>query len=143
MNSNVKPMPRRSRTKLKRRGASAVEFAIVAPVFIMLVLGMIEVGRALMVQQVLINASRVGARNATTVAATEDTAVSAAEDYAAGVGIAGVDVQVTPNPASAIAGSEVTVTTTIDFASVSWLPSPWFMGGKTLTSTSVMRKEGF
>ena len=45
-------------------GVAAVEFAIVAPIFFMLVIGIIEVGRAIMVQQVLINASRVGARRA-------------------------------------------------------------------------------
>jgi Flp pilus assembly protein TadG len=38
------------------------EFAVVAPVFFLMVVGFLEFGRALMVQQVLINASRVGAR---------------------------------------------------------------------------------
>ena len=37
----------------QRRGAAAVEFAIVAPVFFLLVFGMIEYGRMVMVQQVL------------------------------------------------------------------------------------------
>ncbi len=41
-----------------RRGAAAVEFAIVAPVFFLLVFGMIEYGRMVMVQQVITNASR-------------------------------------------------------------------------------------
>ena len=43
-----------------RRGVATVEFAIVAPLFFLLVLGCIEFGRALMVQQMLTNASRVG-----------------------------------------------------------------------------------
>ena len=46
----------------KRRGAAAVEFAVVAPIFLLLVFGMIEYGRMVMVQQVLTNASREGAR---------------------------------------------------------------------------------
>ena len=46
----------------KKRGAAVVEFAIVAPLFILLVFGMIEFGRMVMVQQVLTNASREGAR---------------------------------------------------------------------------------
>ena len=58
------------RKRLLRRGAAVTEFAIVAPVFFMMVIGFIEFGRALMVQQVLINASRVGARMATTTGAT-------------------------------------------------------------------------
>ena len=36
-----------------RRSGSATEFAIVAPVFFLMVIGFIEFGRALMVQQVL------------------------------------------------------------------------------------------
>ena len=49
------------RLRSRRRGAAATEFAIVAPVFFLMVIGFIEFGRALMVQQVLVNASRVGA----------------------------------------------------------------------------------
>ncbi len=39
-----------------------VEFAIVAPIFFLLIFGMIEFGRVVMVQQLLTNASREGAR---------------------------------------------------------------------------------
>ena len=46
----------------RRRGAAAVEFAVVAPVFFILIFGMIEFGRMVMVQQVITNASREGAR---------------------------------------------------------------------------------
>src|SRR4051812_26372552 len=45
-----------------RRGATAVEFALVAPVFFMIVLGMVEVGRGLMVVHLLNNAARQGCR---------------------------------------------------------------------------------
>jgi Flp pilus assembly protein TadG len=128
---------------VRRSGVAAVEFAIVAPIFFLLVMGIIEVGRALMVQQVLINASRVGARRAVMLSSTEAEAVSAAEQYAAGVGISGVAVEVTPDPSTAGAGDAVTVDVSISYGAVSWLPSPWFMGGKTLSSASVMRKEGF
>ena len=106
----------------------------------MLLLGMVEVGRAMMVQQVLINASRVGAREAVTLASTSSSAINAATNYASGVGVPGISVVATPDPGTAAAATEVTVTTTVDFASVSWLPSPWFMGGKTLVASSVMRK---
>src|SRR4029077_13314881 len=65
-----RPRRRRGYRFANRCGAAAVEFAIVAPVFFLLVIGMIEVGRAMMVQQVLINASCVGARQAVTAGAT-------------------------------------------------------------------------
>ena len=134
---------RGNRNQQSRRGVAAVEFAIVAPLFFLLVLGCIELGRALMVQQILTNASRTGARVAVTLSGTEASAVAAASDFAAGASVGGIDVTVTPNPTSASAGDMVSVTVTVPFADVTWIPAPWFMGGKTLTATSVMRKEGF
>jgi Flp pilus assembly protein TadG len=126
-----------------RRGIAATEFAIVAPIFLLLVIGILELGRALMVQQVLINASRVGARQAITLGATSAEVESAVEDYATSVAVPGVDVIVTPDPSGAVAGDSILVTTSVPFSDVSWLPSPWFLGGNTLTASSRMRKEGF
>ncbi len=126
-----------------RRGAAVTEFAIVAPVFFLMVIGFIEFGRALMVQQVLINASRVGARQAITTTATTSAVQSAVAEYASGVAVPGVQVSVSPNPASAAPGTLITVTTTVAFNEVSWMPAPWFLGAKTLTADSKMRKEGF
>ncbi len=127
----------------ERRGASAVEFAIVAPLFFMLVFGCIEFGRALMVQQILTNASRVGARQAITLNANESEVISTATTYAASTSVSGVSVVVSPSPAAASAGDMVSVTVSVPFSSVSWIPAPWFMGEATLDATSVMRKEGF
>jgi Flp pilus assembly protein TadG len=126
-----------------RAGVAAVEFAIVAPVFFMLILGIIEIGRAMMVQQVLVNASRVGARQAALLTSTQSGVESAVTDYANGVGIHGVQVTVSTNPATATAGTAITVGASTSFSNVSWLRSPWIMGGKTLSATSTMRKEGF
>jgi Flp pilus assembly protein TadG len=119
------------------------EFAIVAPVFFLMVIGFLEFGRALMVQQVLINASRVGARQAITTSATTAEVQTAVQDYTAGVAVPGVVVAVSPDPSSAAPGTTVTVTTSVAFMDVSWMASPWFLGDKTLTASSQMRKEGF
>ena len=127
----------------KRRGIAAVEFAIVAPVFLLLVIGILEMGRALMVQQVLVNASRVGVREAITLGATTAEVQTAVADYADGVAVSGVTVAVSPNPATAIAGDAILVTASVPFNEVSWIPAPWFLSGSTLTASSQMRKEGF
>jgi len=134
---------RRSTRRHKRLGVAATEFAIVAPVFLLLVIGMVELGRALMVQQVLINASRVGARQAITLGATTSSVQDAVQDYAASVAVPGVTVSVTPDPSAVAAGDPVTVSTSVAYNGVSWLPSPWFLGGATLQASSRMRKEGF
>jgi Flp pilus assembly protein TadG len=127
----------------RRRGAAAAEFAIVAPVFFLMVIGFIEFGRALMVQQVLINASRVGARQATTAGATTSQVQAAVQAYTSGVAVNGVVVTVSPDPSTAVAGSTITVNASVAFSNVSWMKSAWFLGGKTLKASSQMRKEGF
>ena len=134
---------RRLRSCSLRRGVAATEFAIVAPLFLLLIFGILELGRAMMVQQVLINASRVGARQAITLGATTAEVESAVADYSASVAVPGVTVNVTPDPTAARAGDPITVTTSVPFNEVSWLAAPWFLGGKTLTANSRMRKEGF
>jgi Flp pilus assembly protein TadG len=126
-----------------RRGAAVAEFALVAPLFLLMVMGMIELGRALMVQQVLINASRVGARAAITAGATTSDVQQAVRDYAESVAVPGVSVAVSPNPATAASGTMISVDTSVDFNQVSWMASPWFLNGKTLKADSRMRKEGF
>jgi Flp pilus assembly protein TadG len=147
MNSNGKGgrLSRRAirRPSIYRCGAAATEFAVVAPVFFLMIIGFLEFGRALMVQQVLINASRVGARQAITTGATSAEVQTAVEDYTAGVAVPGVVVTVSPDPGSANPGTAITVTTSVDFGDVSWMSSPWFLNGKTLTASSQMRKEGF
>jgi Flp pilus assembly protein TadG len=136
-------LSQRGRDSQSRRGVATVEFAIVAPLFFLLVLGSIELGRALMVQQVLTNASRVGARDAVTLAGTSSSAVTAASSFANGASVGGVQVAVSPDPSSASAGEMISVTVTVPYGNVTWVPAPWFMGDKVLTATSVMRKEGF
>jgi len=138
-----RPLGLPRRRKAARRGTAAVEFALVAPIFFMLMIGMIEVGRAIMVQQVLINASRVGARRAVMLSSSEQEVLDAVSNYFTGVGLTGVSASVAPDPAVAEGGDAITVTTTVAYSSVTWLPTPWFMGDKTLSATSVMRKEGF
>jgi Flp pilus assembly protein TadG len=108
-----------------------------------MIVGFLEFGRALMVQQVLINASRVGARQAITTGSTTAQVQTAVQNYTAGVAVPGVTVAVSPSPASAAPGTTITVTTSVPFGTVSWMTSPWFLGGKTLTASSMMRKEGF
>lgn len=48
----------------ERRGAAAVEFAVVLPLMLLLIFGLIEFGRYMMVAQTLVNMSREGARMA-------------------------------------------------------------------------------
>jgi Flp pilus assembly protein TadG len=128
--------------RTSRRGAAVVEFAVVAPLFITLVFGMIEYGRMVMVQQMLTNAAREGARVGVLDGATTAAVQSSVTTYLSNASISGSTVTVSPSPPSSAGyGDPVTVTVTIPFASVSWIPAPMFLSGKTLTAKSVMRRE--
>ena len=126
----------------ERRGATVVEFAIIAPVFFLLVFGMIEFGRMVMVQQVITNASREGARVGVLDGATTTEIENTVNSYLASGSISGADVEVDPNPPSnAGYGEPVTVTVAVGFDEVSWLPTPMFLGTTELTASTVMRRE--
>jgi Flp pilus assembly protein TadG len=125
----------------RRRGAAAVEFAVVLPVFVILVFGMIEYGRMVMVQQVITNASREGARKAVLDGATTSSVQTAVTSYLTSAKVNGGSAAVSPNPTSAAAGDPITVTVSIPFSAVSWLPSPMYLGGKTLSASTTMRRE--
>jgi Flp pilus assembly protein TadG len=132
----------------QRRGAAAVEFAIVAPVFFLLVFGMIEYGRMVMVEQVLTNASREGARIGVLDPPTGQTSLplvtSTINTYLAAAGITnGVTISTTPTePSTATYGQSVTVKVSVPFSNVSWLPTSMFgNGSKILSASTVMRRE--
>ncbi len=125
-----------------RRGAALVEFAIVSPILFLLVFGMIEYGRMVMVQQIITNASREGARLGVLDGTSTSDVQTAVTDYLAGASVSGADITVDPSPPdSAGFGEPVTVTVSVPFNQVSWLPTPLFIGGKTLQSSTVMRRE--
>jgi Flp pilus assembly protein TadG len=124
-----------------RRAAAAVEFALVAPVFFLLVLGMIEYGRMVMVQQVLTNASREGARAAVLDGAKWTEVETVVNSYLQSGSISGATVTKPSNFDSAEFGDPITLSVSVPFNQVSWLPSPMYLGGKTLTASTVMRRE--
>jgi hypothetical protein len=126
-----------------RRGAAAVEFAVVAPVFFLMVLGMVEFGRMVMVQQVLTNASREGARVAVLDGSTTTDVVNKVQSYLTAAHLPVVTPTVSPDPPSTAGyGAPVTVTVQVSFSQVSWLRSPIFVSGsRQLTASTVMRRE--
>jgi hypothetical protein len=81
----------------RERGATAVEFALILPVFLTLVMGSIDWGYYFFVQQIATNAAREGARAGTVIdpgtdfeneATAEDAACDAAWDYLVGARLA-------------------------------------------------------
>jgi Flp pilus assembly protein TadG len=105
---------------------------------------MFEFGRMIMVQQLLTNAARSGSRVAVIDGATASEAIARVETYLEGGSVDSESLTVTVNPsnlASTDTGDPITVQVSVPFEEVSWLPAPWFLGGRTLTASSTMRRE--
>jgi Flp pilus assembly protein TadG len=144
----------------QHRGASVVEFAVVAPVLLTFILGIVEIGRLVMVAQVNTNAAREASRyaaqgnaNTATVDAYTRTYLSAAGINAAAAGTnssTAVTVEyqngavwtATSDPSTLPAGTPVRVTVSVDFNHQSWLPARFFVGDHTqVQGVAIMRKE--
>jgi Flp pilus assembly protein TadG len=134
---------RQSRRQSKSRsGASAVEFAVVAPVFFLVVLGIIEFGRMVMVQQVITNAAREGARIAVLDSATAAKVTQRVTDYLSAARLSGATISISPNPpTSAKYDEQVSVEVRIPFSAVSAMSRPFLSKATVLTANSVMRRE--
>ena len=140
--SNVRRLRRRTRNRLPRLGAAVVEFAVVAPLFILLTMGMIEMGRVVMVKQILINASREGARLAALPGTTSSDVSTLVQSDLSGQTINGAAVNTVPSTlASAVAGTPVTVKVSIPAAAITWIPNPMFTTQTLLEAETTMRRE--
>ena len=133
------------RRRPSRRGASAVEFAVVAPALFAVVLGIIEVGRGLMAIHMLNNAARAGCRvgviegKATSDINTAVTTLLSAQ----GMTAEGVTVQVNDGSADAStaqAGDEITVIVSIPASKVTWVPGASHLSG-SLSGQYTLRRE--
>lgn len=111
------------------RGAAAVEFAILLPLLLMLVLGTIEFGRAYNAQITLTNAARDGVR---VMAINNDAtaAKTAAQNAAASVSstIPASDVILSTTTCST--GNQVTLTIKYTLSTITGIAGPFAMTGK-------------
>jgi Flp pilus assembly protein TadG len=139
---------------LNRRGAAVVEMALVLPIFLMVVLGIIEFGRAMWVSNMVTNSAREGARMAILDGSSNTEVRTAVQDFlttSLGVNAADITTTITivpaegnPNPGneSANAGSRdlITVEVSLPFDQVSLIPGD-YLSGKQLIGRSAMRHE--
>lgn len=125
-----------SKPEIRRhdRGAAAVEFALVLPVLLLILFGIIDFGRALNAQITLTNAARAGAQ----MAAEGQPGVIAGTQQAA-VGLSPLTVQVNGCPPGVNPSSNATVNVSYQFSFVTPLSILASLGGPlTMTASSVM-----
>jgi Flp pilus assembly protein TadG len=137
-----------------RRGAVIVEMALVLPIFLALVLGIIEFGRGLMVGQLVTNAAREGARKAILDGSTNSDITATIQSFlatSANVSTADITVTITvtpapgnSNPGNNIAACQskdlITIKAQVPFDKVALLAGK-YLNGKMLTGQAAMRHE--
>ncbi len=129
----------------RRRGAAAVEFAVVGMIFFVFVLATIELGRGLMVNYLLINAARQACRAGVPSGRSTANIQSAADTALQRSGLAQATVTVLVNGASADAstaqsGDRITVSVTTPLSQVSWVPGTRYLP-TTLGGSYSLRRE--
>lgn len=121
------------------RGQSLVEFALVAPILVLLVMGMMECGNIFNQVLVVTAAAREGARSAA-VGASDTTVVTVVRAAAASIGTANLSVVVTPSVR--VSGQSVTVTVTKPVPIVTPVVSEFFTSSTyQAVGSAVMRVE--
>jgi Flp pilus assembly protein TadG len=73
--------------RARRHGTAAVEFAVCAPLIATLLVGLLEVGQLIQVNQIVSNAAREGARKASTGLNTYSDVQTAVANYLTNAGI--------------------------------------------------------
>ncbi|WP_166824716.1 TadE/TadG family type IV pilus assembly protein [Thalassoroseus pseudoceratinae] len=137
-----------------RRGTALVEMALVLPIFMMVTLGIVEFGRAMMVSQLVTNAAREGARQAiidgsnnANVRSTIETFMQQSANVAAGDLV--ITITVTPAPgntdpanqvANTSSGDLIQIMIDVPFNKVSFIPGN-YLKDKHLRGMAAMRRE--
>ena len=119
------------------RGAAVVEFALLLPLLLFLIFGLIDFGRALNAQITLTQAAREGARMA---ALGESNVVTGTQSAA--TGLSPVTVTVTSCPAGAGAGVNATVKATYTFSFITPVNAIASLFGSSFGSTMTLSAQG-
>lgn len=142
------PWRKRTISRLGEKGAVAVEFALILPIFLVLVLGIFEFGRAFNIQVSLSEAAREAARYAAIQYADEDysdeDAQNAGVSAAPSVALVQDDVALTYDDGACSPGDNVTATVTFNTTYLTGLPGliPGMPTDLSISSRGVMRCGG-
>lgn len=130
-----------------------VEVAVCFPVFLLILMGIIEFGRAMSVNQMLNSASRIGCRAAMLDGSTNSSVTSVVKQYVVstiGCQPASVTVAITvtadqtgaelSDVSKATTGDMIRLNVSVPFADVSWSVKEW-MGASTIRGQCSMQHE--
>lgn len=138
----LRPPPcRRLAARKFRRGAAAVEFALTASVFFVLLFASVECVRAFNVLHTIHNAAYEGARFGIVPGATNTRVVQRADSIIRSIGVNGAQIVVAPSNITPQT-TTVAVTVRVPMNSNGWV-TPLLFRNKVLETTMTMRREEF
>jgi Flp pilus assembly protein TadG len=145
---------RRSRGHRRGRGQALVEFALVIPLFLLLLVGLFDLGRAVFAYNTLTNAAREGARTAIVnqykpsiiTRAKQQTAIVELNDPSVTINFYQVKADGTPNTSAQCALVAVGCLAVVSFEATYMPITPFisniiFKNGVTFTARSVLSVE--
>lgn len=130
------------RTSRPLRGQAMVEFALVLPVFILIVVGVLDLGRLTYAYNTIAYVARQGARYGTIYPTPSSNIISAATQGVAGLDLSQLVVGVSYPDGASYAGARVQVNVSYSFfAATPLVDRVWGGGGFPLQAASTMRIE--
>ena len=134
----------RQKRRGRRAGAAAVEMALILPMFLGLIFAQLESSRLGMVAQLLTTAARDACRVAVIKGSTSTQVSNQINTDLAGSGLAvpPVTYSITQGFDTASFGTAITVTLSVPYSQVSWLPTPYYLKTATVVGIATMIKEG-
>lgn len=134
----------KNKVKIHLQGASAIELALLLPVFILIFLGTLEAGWGFFIKTTFSDAAREGARIAVTQNVSSTVINNAVNNIISAANLSTASVTVTISPVNFTAqakGTPISVTVSSPYNAIGILPTPMFLGGITLTGQTTMAKE--
>lgn len=127
------------------RGAAIVEMAFVLPLFIALIFAQIESARLGMVSQMLTTAAREGCRVAVVNGNTNSDVTNRVNTILTSAGMSNVTMTQVPADCTTVHAGDspnsITVTLSVPYSRVSWLPVPYFLTTATITASATLSSE--
>ena len=121
------------------RGQALVEFALIIPVLLLLVVGVMEFGLVINQYMVVAEAAREGARSAA-LGGSNATVTTVVKTAASSIDTSQLTVTISPTT-TRVRGSGVTVTVQKPVASITKMMTPFFPAGFTVQGVATMRVE--
>ena len=121
-----------------------VELAVLLPVIMLLVIGMLEASRMCVVAQVLTNAARDGCRVAASVGKTSANVTTRVDAALTSAGINPALVSRTLSPSNietTTLNTQISLTLSVSFSSVNWFSTPFFFKSKTIAASAAMLSQ--